>query len=101
MPEITASIDLVVVTLAREEVVLAIAISIELVLAIAREVPAIHLQVTKDYCRGSAERSFPLIFLLKWINNQWLLTLIGAQEGANILPLAPGPFLILLLMHIL
>ena len=58
MPEITASIDLVVVTLA-------IAISIELVLAIARDVPAVYHQVTHYYFRGSAESSFPLIFLLK------------------------------------
>ena len=64
MPEIAASIDLVVVTLAREEVV-TVAKSIQEVVPIAREAPAIHLQVAKEYCRGSAERSFTLMTLLK------------------------------------
>jgi hypothetical protein len=50
VPEIAASIDLVVVTLARDEVVLAIAISIQDVVPIAKEAPAIHLQVAKEYC---------------------------------------------------
>ena len=65
MPEIGASIDLVVVSLARKEVESAPAISIQEVVPIAREAPAIHLYVDKEYCCGSAERSFPLMTLLK------------------------------------
>jgi hypothetical protein len=64
VPEIAASIDLVVVTIAREKVP-APAISLREVLAIAREAPANHHLIVKEYCRGSAERSFPLMTLLK------------------------------------
>ena len=68
MPEIAASIDLVVVTIAREEVP-APAISIQGVVTIAREAPAIYLQIAQEYCRGSAERSFPLMSLLNIFSN--------------------------------
>ena len=64
MPEITASIDLVVVTIAREKVPTP-AISLREVLAIAREALANHHLIAKEYCRGSAERSFTLMTLLK------------------------------------